>query len=124
MPWSAPRFQHGETETVHLLPAWSYAALIESYNQTVQDEQINLIPCAYLHNYNPTTLSPIRFTATTTLRPVFLKSDAVKLREFIKKFVKYGDNKDILYRIENGRLAPKQLADSIASMIQATVNSS
>ena len=115
------RFQHGETETVHpSYQAWSYAALIESYNQTVRDEQINLIPCAYLHNYNPDNVITNPFYSYHTSKaPVFLKSDAVKLREFIKKFVKYGDNKDILYRIENGRLRPsKQLADSIASMIR------
>ncbi len=115
------RFQHGETETVHpSYQAWSYAALIESYNQTVRDEQINLVPCAYLHNYNPDNVITNPFYSYHTSKaPVFLKSDAVKLREFIKKFVKYGDNKDILYRIENGRLRPsKQLADSIASMIR------
>ena len=114
------RFQHGETETVHpSYQAWSYAALIESYNQTVRDEQINLIPCAYLHNYNPDNVITNPFYSYHTSKaPVFLKADAVKLREFIKKFVKYGDNKDILYRIENGRLRPsKQLADSISSMI-------
>ncbi|HPH61870.1 MAG TPA: DUF2075 domain-containing protein, partial [Candidatus Syntrophosphaera sp.] len=115
------RFQHGETETVHpSYQAWSYAALIESYNQTVRDEQINLVPCAYLHNYNPDNVITNPFYSYHTSKaPVFLKSDAVKLREFIKKFVKYGDNKDILYRIENGRLRPsKQLADGIASMIR------
>ncbi|MFA7552518.1 MAG: DNA/RNA helicase domain-containing protein [Bacteroidales bacterium] len=115
------RFQHGETETVHpSYQAWSYAALIESYNQTVREEQINLIPCAYLHNYNPDNVITNPFYSYHTSKaPVFLKADAVKLREFIKKFVKYGDNKDILYRIENGRLRPsKQLADSIASMIR------
>ncbi len=115
------RFQHGETETVHpSYQAWSYAALIESYNQTVRDEQINLVPCAYLHNYNPDNVITNPFYSYHISKaPVFLKADAVKLREFIKKFVKYGDNKDILYRIENGRLRPsKQLADSIASMIR------
>jgi uncharacterized protein len=115
------RFQHGETETVHpSYQAWSYAALIESYNMTVRDEQINLVPCAYLHNYNPDNVITNSFYSYHISKaPVFLKADAVKLREFIKKFVKYGDNKDILYRIENGRLRPsKQLADGIASMIR------
>ena len=31
--------------------AWSYAALIKDYNQYVQDEDVELHPCAYLHNY-------------------------------------------------------------------------
>lgn len=40
-------FQHGATDTVHpSYQAWSYAALIESYNRTVQDENISLIPTA------------------------------------------------------------------------------
>ncbi len=114
------RFQHGETETVHpSYQAWSYAALIESYNQTVQEDNINLVPCAYLHNYNlDNVITNPFYSYHISKAPVFLKSDAIKLRDFIKQFVKYGDNKDILYRIENGRLRPsKQLADSIASMI-------
>ncbi len=114
------RFQHGEAETVHpSYQAWSYAALIENYNQTVQDDKINLVPCAYLHNYNPDNVITNPFYSYHLKKaPVFLKPDAFKLREFIKKHVKYGDQKDILYRIENGRLRPsKQLADSIVSMI-------
>lgn len=31
--------------------AWSYAALIEDYNENVQTQDIQLKPCAYLHNY-------------------------------------------------------------------------
>ncbi len=114
------RFQHGETETVHpSYQAWSYAALIESYNQTVQEDNINLVPCAYLHNYNPDDVITNSFYNYHLKKaPVFLKPDALKLCSFIKKHIKYGDQKDILYKIENGRLRPsKQLADSIASMI-------
>jgi hypothetical protein len=45
------RFQHGEKETNHpSYQAWSYAALIEDYNETVRNESIALLPCAYLHN--------------------------------------------------------------------------
>ncbi|MFY9116080.1 MAG: DNA/RNA helicase domain-containing protein [Bacteroidales bacterium] len=114
------RFQYGETETVHpSYQAWSYAALIESYNQTVQEDNINLVPCAYLHNYNPDDVITNPFYNYHLKKaPVFLRPDALKLNSFIKKYVKYGDQKDILYKIENGRLRPsKQLADSIVSMI-------
>lgn len=42
----------------------------------------------------------------------------MKLRDFIKKHVKYGDSRNIMYRIENGKLRPsKQLADSIGAML-------
>lgn len=111
---------NAEVETAHpSYQAWSYAALIESFNQNVQDNNISLIPCAYLHNYTPDSVITNPFYSEYIKRaPVFLKPDAIKLRDFIKKFVKYGDDRDILYKIENGRLRPsKQLADSMASMI-------
>jgi DUF2075 family protein len=100
--------------------AWSYAALIESFNQTVQDEKISLVPCAYLHNYMPDGVINHTFYQEYVNRaPLFLKPDAVKLRDFIKQFVKYGDDRDILYKIENGRIRPsKQLADSLESMLK------
>lgn len=113
-------FQHGETKTTHpSYQAWSYASMIRNFNSTVQEDGINLVPCAYLHNYSPDNIINNSFYSEHIDKaPLFLKSDAVKLREFIKKFIKYGDNKDILYRIENGRFRPsKQLADSLASML-------
>ena len=30
--------------------AWTYAALLEDYNEAVQEKHIMLNPCAYLHN--------------------------------------------------------------------------
>jgi uncharacterized protein len=113
---------HGsETEVAHpSYQAWSYAALIESFNQTVQDEHISLIPCAFLHNYTLDNVIRNPFYNEHLHRaPVFLKNDLFKLRDFIKQFVKYGDDKDILYKIENGRIRPsKQLADSLESMLK------
>ena len=42
-----------------------------------------------------------------------------KLREFIKKTVKIGDDKELLYQIDNGKIKPsKSLQDSIKSMIE------
>lgn len=115
------RFQHGVSETTHpSYQAWSYATLLANYNQIVQDENITLIPCAYLHNYEPDNVITNPFYKTyITKAPVFLKPDALKLRAFIKRFIKYGDNKEILYKIENGHIRPsKQLADSLASMLK------
>lgn len=115
------RFQHGESKTAHpSYQAWSYASMIKNFNTTVQEDGINLVPCAYLHNYTPDNIITNTFYSKHIERaPIFLKPDALKLREFIKKFIKYGDNKDILYRIENGRFRPsKQLAESLASMLE------
>ncbi len=100
--------------------AWSYATLLQGFNEVVYQENIQLHPCAYLHNYAEDGVIRNEFYADYINKaPVFLKSDAPKLREFIKKHVKYGDKTNILYRIENGKIKPsKMLADSITKMIK------
>ena len=100
--------------------AWSYATLLQGFNEVVYKENIQLHPCAYLHNYAEDGVIRNEFYADYINKaPVFLKSDAVKLREFIKKHVRYGDRSNILYRIENGKIKPsKMLADSITKMIK------
>lgn len=99
--------------------AWSYTTLLEDYNENVQKENIVLTPCAYLHNYEPDDVILNDFYKSYTDKaPVFLKPDAKKLQTFIKKFVKYGDNKETLFAIENGRIRPsKDLVDSLADML-------
>jgi DUF2075 family protein len=99
---------------------WSYAALLQDFNETVEQDNINLIPCAYLHNYEQDDVITNSFYEEYLKKaPVFLKSDALKLREFIKKYVKHGDSGDIMYRIDHGRIRPtKNLADKLASLLQ------
>lgn len=100
--------------------AWSYSTLLQGFNEVVYTENISLHPCAYLHNYVEDNVIKNNFYAEYINKaPVFLKNDALKLREFIKKHVKYGDRTNILYRIENGKIRPsKLLADSIGKMIK------
>lgn len=99
---------------------WSYATLLEDYNANVQDLDVALRPCAYLHNYEPDEVIKNTFYQEYIDKaPVFLRSDVLDLQSFIKKFVKYGDNGDLLYIIENGKIRPsKALADSLSSMLQ------
>lgn len=115
------RYKHGEKETAHpAYQVWSYKCMIENYNQTVQEENIRLIPCAYLHNYpqDEVITSPF-YSKYTSLAPVFLRDDALKLREFIKRHVKYGDKNNLIYRIDHGKIKPsKNLADQLSSMLK------
>ena len=99
---------------------WSYAMLIEDFNETVRLDPIHLRPCAYLHNCESGSVIHAPFYAEhTKAAPAFLKDDALKLRAFIKAHVKYGDNGETMYRIRDGRIRPsKSLADHLASMIQ------
>lgn len=114
------RLQRGEIETNHpSYQAWSYAALIEDYNETVRRESIRLQPCAYLHNMRTRSVIDDPFYASHTEKaPVFISQDALKLSEFLKRYVKYGDSDNIMYRIEHGVIKPsKSLADALASML-------
>ncbi|CAL1520474.1 DUF2075 domain-containing protein [Chitinophaga sp. MM2321] len=100
--------------------AWSYAALLQSFNATIEEESIVVQPCAYLHNYEQDDVITNEFYSYYIEKaPVFLKKDAIKLREFIKKFMKYGDKTNIIAKIDNGKIRPsKSLADSLKSLIK------
>lgn len=114
------RFQHGESETAHpSYQAWSYAYMLQNYNETVREQNIQLMPCAFLHNYQEDhIISNECYAEYIAKAPLFLKSDAGKLQEFIKKHIKYGAKEDIVYLIDNGKLRPsKQLADALNSML-------
>ena len=102
--------------------AWSYAAMIYDYNQNVQLGNIVLHPCAYMHNYrkgNPEKLEGAQYKEYVNEAPLFARGEVSKLREFIKSSVKIGDDKQLLYDIDNGKIKPsKSLQDSIKSMIE------
>lgn len=102
--------------------AWSYASLIKDFNESVQKELINLYPCAYLHNYKISENDPLiddLYKEYVEEAPLFGMGDVIKLRNFIKKYILYGDNKELLYKIENGKIRPsKRLQDSLKSMLK------
>ena len=102
--------------------AWSYAAMIYDYNQNVQMGNIVLHPCAYMHNYrksNPEKLEQNQYKEYIEDAPIFARGEVSKLREFIKQSVKVGDDKQLLYDIDNGKIKPsKSLQNSIKSMIE------
>ncbi len=110
----------GEREVSHpSYQAWSYAALLYDFNETVRDENIILKPCAYLHNCEANDVINHSFYQEHTERaPAFLKNDARRLQDFIKQHVKYGDTDKIMYRIEHGKIKPsKNLADYLVSLM-------
>ncbi len=115
------RFQFGESETSHpSYQAWSYASLLKAFNATVEEESIGIYPCAYLHNYAPdNNITNTFYDYYLQKAPVFLKPDALKLRAFIKKYIKQGDDSNIMQRIDHGKIRPtKSLADSLKNMIK------
>ncbi len=113
----------GLIETTHpSYQVWSYAALLENLNETIEQDSIYLHPCAYLHNYNFKENDPLKddiYKFYTDKAPLYGKRDTTKLRDFIKKYIRYGDKNDILYRIDHGRIRPsKKLQDTLYNMLK------
>ena len=103
--------------------AYSYACFIRNYSQKVLDDGINLIPCAYLHNYDPDfkqTLSNSIYKEWVSEAPFFIRNETEQFSAFVKKYVtRRSSNGDLLYKIDHGRLKPtKTLQDSLASMVK------
>ena len=103
--------------------AWSYAEMIRDYNEYAQIAGVNLWPCAYLHNYMRVQDDPLDdpiYKDYLDEAPAFAKGDVRKLREFIKRVVETGDDNEILYEIDNGRIKPsKSLQDAIVGMLES-----
>lgn len=102
--------------------AWSYAMLIADYNEFVQEEQIHLWPCSYLHNYRRKENDPLddeQYQIYLEDAPAFTRGQVDNLRAFIKKSINKGDNKELLYSVEHGKIKPsKSLQESIAKMLK------
>lgn len=102
--------------------AYSYAKIIENFNEDIYKDKIKLRPCAYLHNYkeeNRKNIDNDLYSEAISCAPIFLMDDLVKLRNFIKQYIRKKGNEDLLMKIENGKLKPaKALQDSLSSMLK------
>ncbi|HBO4785991.1 TPA: DNA/RNA helicase domain-containing protein [Pseudomonas aeruginosa] len=113
----------GLRETVHpSYQAWSYASLLEGFNEAVYDQSIAVRPCAYLHNYvRDGVIDASHYQPYIEKAPLFLKGkdELEQLRAFIRKYIKSGDDKAVLYELANGRIRPsKALADSLKGLLK------
>jgi uncharacterized protein len=100
--------------------AWSYASLLEGFNEAVYTSSIQLKPCVYLHNYvSDNIIDNVFYKEHIDRAPLFLKTDPFKLRDFIKQFVKFGDKDKVMFEIDGARIRPsKNLADNLSSMLK------
>ncbi len=115
------RFRQGLSEELHpSYQAWSYSKLLKGFNAEIYDNLIDVQPCAYLHNQvDKDVVNNDFYKNYLEEAPAFCKGDKLKLQEFIASHIKYGDKKDILYRVEKGEIRPsKTLADSLLSMMK------
>ncbi len=112
-------YEEGLKDTVHpSYQAASYASLLSDFKEVVQKRGIFLHPCTYLHNCeDDREVRHIFYKEYTDKAPVFCKEDTDKLRDFIKRFVRKGDQKRGIYEIEKSKIVPsKSLIDYVVSM--------
>ena len=103
--------------------AYAYATFIRNSSEQVQDENIGIWPCAYLHNCDPVSRTPLDdkiYSIWLEEAPLFDKSQTLRLRSYIKKFIaKKSPSGDLLYKIDNGRIRPsKALQDCLVSLMK------
>lgn len=105
--------------------AYSYSRFMVNYSQVVQSSDIQLIPCAYLHNYLPKykqALSADIYKEWYTTAPFFIMDEVQQFNEFVKRYVtKKSSRGDLLYLIDHGRIKPtKSLQDALSTMVRGT----
>lgn len=105
--------------------AYSYSRFIGNYSQVVHNNNIRLVPCAYLHNYQPVykqALAADIYKEWYTLAPFFIMDEVRPFNDFIKKYVtRKSSGGDLLYLIDHGRIKPtKSLQDALATMVRGT----
>ena len=103
--------------------AYAYATFIKNSSEQVQDENIGIWPCAYLHNCDPVERTPLDdsiYSVWLKEAPLSDRSQTLRLREFIKRFItRRSSSGDLLYKIDNGRIRPsKALQDCLVSLMK------
>ena len=114
------RYEEGMRETTHpSYQAICYASLLYDYKQAVQNKEVFLHPCAYLHNcVDKENINDEFYSHYVKRAPVFCKADSIKLQEFISSFIRKGDRQKGLFVLENSEIRPsKDLMDSVSSMM-------
>jgi DUF2075 family protein len=113
----------GETEGAHpSYQAWTYAALLKGFNEAVYEAGAELQPCAYLHNHpDDGEINHAFYAEHLSKAPLFLKgaTEQRRLRDFIAKHVRQGDDGALLYQLEEGRIRPSRpLADAVLGLLK------
>jgi hypothetical protein len=86
------------------------------------DSGIQLHACSYLHNYacDPSdVLFSQKFSALLSTYPIFTGDDVEKLIDFLRPYIAYGDDGEIVKTIEKSRYrASRKLLDHVSQVIK------
>ncbi|NUE03634.1 DUF2075 domain-containing protein [Halorubraceae archaeon YAN] len=114
----------GIRETTHpSYQAWSYSKLIEDFNTKVEQDDINLCPLAYLHNFDTQYRDRIdneTYQPYTTRAPVFLRQDVGSLSTYLESKIQAHESETSIRDVASAELRPnRKLQDSLGEMLES-----
>lgn len=119
--WARRGGRTGEREGAHpSYQAWSYAAYMQDFNEAIESGEMSLQPCAYLHNHpRDGEIDHSHYQEYIARAPLFLAKERARLQAFIRSHVRYGDRKQTLYALDQGRIRPsKMLSEHVIGLLQ------
>lgn len=112
----------GKQETPHpCYQAWSYANLFEGFNDAVSSGDIQVVPCAFLHNYDAKQVEIVdqRYAVYLAKAPLFLKEELDKFRSFLRSQLYRGDGCQVLDTLIHAKIgASKALIDALNHLLK------
>ena len=115
----------GGEDKVH--PSWqaySYGTTISNFNEYVEDSDLEVDTCTFLHNYKrkfiDELLHPIYSEGISKAEP-FISDQYDDLARFISRYIKKPSKNKILFEIDAGRIRPsKMLANCLGDLLNGT----
>lgn len=104
--------------------AYTYASIIENFNEDVRNKGVGFYPCSFLHNFpapggDVSLLTGDKFADLLKLAPCFTKDGFQAMADFIKQRIVYPDDGSIIEMIDHGKLAPsKTVQDSLDDILK------
>jgi uncharacterized protein len=101
--------------------AYTYARIIQHFNESINQHRINLFPCAFLHNYRDEFIDQLTgypYEELIKEAPLFFSKNRIELTDLIINHSSKKSTKPIFDLIENGKLRPsKALQDAVGSVL-------
>lgn len=98
----------------------SYAAPLQFFSKAVEEKNVTVLACVYLHNHvDNNSATHEHYDAYTKNAPVFCHGDKKQLQTYIASHIVGGDNENILHLIDHsGKKPSKDIGDILETMIQ------
>ncbi len=113
----------------HVHPSWqaySYGSTLTNFNEYVQDNNVNVSTCTFLHNYRTDKEDEIKndiYSEGLEKAPAFIENEWLTFAYFINSKIKKKSGINLLYYIEKGRIkASKFLVDTLSDSLNGNTS--